>query len=143
MPFALPAWVVRFLPHLAIAALLLFAIYRIDQAGYRRAAQDAELRERRQAEQVAAEVRAMEGRLAADMRARDARLTASLTAIAEHQRRAAAAIEQEIARDPLASNPAARVSDGSLRALNDARAGPGPATPAGAPRQPARAVPRP
>ena len=138
------AWPIirRFLPHLAVIAAVLAALLWFDARGYDRAETAARAREARQLAATRDAVAGLERRMGERMARIDRETTARLTTLSNHQRRTVAALEQELARDPIVSDPHARLGDGSLRALNDSLAGPRPATGTGAAGQPTRAVPR-
>lgn len=116
------AFIRPLLPHIAIAAAILFAIWRIDQNGYNRA--------KDQAEKAELERKNMELRLNAKIETAigeglDQIETTARTAISEidvtERTVVMPTITKEIRSDPRYTDPAAGISDGLLDSLNRAR----------------------
>jgi len=118
----MPIWLIRFLPHIAIAAILLFGVWKIDSNGFRRAQREAERRELTQAVLIARAEKRLSKQMAAEMGEVDRQLTAKLGRIAKAERSVLPSIQKEIRNDPRYTAPACALSDGMLRALNAARA---------------------
>ena len=112
----MPALILRFLPHIAIAALLLFGVWKIDQAGYRRAVAQIE-------RQNAAQARKIEVLLAGEIAGLDRRIAGRLAAIEDAARTRSIIIEREIANDPRYTDPGCALTAGVRDAVNAALRG--------------------
>jgi hypothetical protein len=114
------ALILRFLPHLAVAAsaaaLLLAAMWRIDRAGYDRAVAAIEAENRAQRQRI-------EQLLAGQMAKEDRRFAEVLDAVHRAERARAIVIEKEIANDPRYADPRCFVGDRVRDALNAALRG--------------------
>lgn len=105
--------------HIAIAAGLAFAVWKIDQNGYERAERHAAEREAR----IVEEVRQMEKRIAEQISEIDSDLAAQTSTIDATERTIIVpTLTKEIARDPRFSDPAAGITDSVRNELNRARA---------------------
>jgi hypothetical protein len=111
-----PALILRFLPHVAIASLLLFGVWKIDQAGYRRAVAQIE-------RQNAAQARKIEALLVGEMAGLDRRMAGRLDAIEAAARARTVVIEKEIANDPRYNDPRCALTPGVRDAVNAALRG--------------------
>ena len=112
----MPALILRFLPHLAIAGLLLFGVWKIDQAGYRRAVAQIE-------RQNAAQARKIEVLLASEIAGLDRRVAGRLAAIEDAARTRSIIIEKEVANDPRYTDPGCALTAGVRDAVNAALRG--------------------
>lgn len=114
----MPAWLIRYLPHIVVALAIIAAVVWIDQRGYERAQADQAAQERRV---TAAITKAVD-----DI---DAKTAARLASIDTTQRTIVQpTITREIASDPRFSDPAAGITPDMLRAINRARAASGSAS---------------
>jgi hypothetical protein len=100
----------------AIAGLLLFGVWKIDQAGYRRAVAQIE-------RQNAAQGRKIEALLVGEMATLDRRVAGRLTAIEAAARARSVVIEKEIANDPRYTDPRCALTPGVRDAINAALRG--------------------
>jgi hypothetical protein len=109
-----------FPPQLAIAAaisgLLLFGVWKIDQAGYRRAVAQIE-------RQNAVQARKIEALLVGEMAGLDRRMIGRLAAIEADARARSVVIEKEIANDPRYRDPRCALTSGVRDAVNAALRG--------------------
>jgi hypothetical protein len=112
----MPALILRFLPHIAIAGLLLFGVWKIDQAGYRRAVAQIE-------RQNAAQARKIEALLAGEIAGLDRRMAGRLDAIEAAARTRSIIIEREVANDPRYTDPRCALTPGVRDAVNAALRG--------------------
>lgn len=116
MPALITAGALRLLPHIAIAALLLFGIWKIDQAGYRRAVAQIEAQNRAQQKRI-------EALLAGEMADLDRHIAGRLEAIEAAARARSIVIEKEIAHDPRYRDPGCALTPGVRDAVNAALRG--------------------
>jgi hypothetical protein len=109
-----------FPPHVAtaagIAGLLLFGVWKIDQAGYRRAVAQIE-------RQNAAQARKIEVLLAGEIAGLDRRMAERLDAIDAAARTRSIVIEKEVANDPRYRDPRCALTPGVRDAVNAALRG--------------------
>jgi hypothetical protein len=115
VPALIPA-ILRLLPQLAIAGLLLFGVWKIDRAGYRRAAAQIEAQNRAQQQRI-------EKLLAGQMSELDGRMTKRLESLESAARARSIIIEKEVANDPRYRDPGCALTPGVLDAVNAARRG--------------------
>jgi hypothetical protein len=111
-----PALILRFLPHIAIAGLLLFGVWKIDQAGYRRAVAQIERQNRAQQAKI-------EALLAGEIAGLDRRISGRLAAIEAAARARSIIIEKEVANDPRYTDPRCALTPGVRDAVNAALRG--------------------
>jgi hypothetical protein len=117
----MPPALLRLLPHIGLAFVLVAAIWWIDHRGYGRAIADRDARDARLLGRLHAELRDSEHRLAASM----AGIEGDYEAARQSLSRAGAALQpiivKEAARDPRLSDPALGLTPGLLAAVNRAR----------------------
>ena len=112
----MPALILRFLPHIAIAGLLLFGVWKIDRAGYNRAVRQIEA-------QNAAQQKRIETLLAGQMTELDGRMARRLDSIESAARARSIVIEKEVANDPRYRDPRCALTPGVRDAVNAALRG--------------------
>ena len=100
----------------AIAGLLLFGVWKIDQAGYRRAVVQIERQNRAQQAKI-------EKLLAGEIAALDRRMAGRLDAIEAAARSRSILIEKEVANDPRYRDPRCALTPGVRDAVNAALRG--------------------
>lgn len=110
------AFLKLFGPHIAIAGLLLFGVWKIDQAGYRRAVSQME-------RQNAAQAKKIETQLGNHMAELDGRLNKRLASIEEAARARSVIIEKDIANDPRYRDPKCALTPSVRDAVNAALRG--------------------
>lgn len=109
-----------FLPHLVIAAGLLFGIWYIQDQGYRRAQREYERRELTQAILVLRAEKRLEAKLQQAIGAIGIDVDTRLTELGAARASVQTILQREIIREPRFSDPAAGITPGMLDALNRA-----------------------
>lgn len=110
-----------FIPHIAIAALLLGCVAWIDHRGYKRAEADAEARWKEQIAIAAAETRRIEGAIGGATQIIDRNTAARVNQIRVNRQTIVQNITKEVINDPRYSDPDNALSDGVWKNINRAR----------------------
>lgn len=118
----MPAWLLRALPHIGLAAALIGAVWWIDHQGYERATRDAERHDLKLRTQLQSDLRALEAALSGKLAAIDAETATTRAAIQQTRHIVQPAIVKELTRETRYSDPAAGISDGLRAAIDRARA---------------------
>lgn len=127
----IPAVLLRFLPHIAIALAIISGVWYIDHKGYQRAKHDAERRQLVDAIANERKVRRIEKALSETTGELDAALGRKLDKINTLGAATLATLQKGINNDPRYRDPACALGDGVWRTLNEARARTGPGTDTG------------
>lgn len=122
------AFLLRNWQHLLIGALILFAIWKIDQNGYNRAKSQAEAAERARQEMESRIARQMEKALSERFRAIEGHVSKEVARIDAAEGSTRTIIQKEIRNDPRLSDPARGMSDELRAALDRAACASHPAT---------------
>lgn len=127
----MPAWLVRFLPHVLVVAAVIAAVAWIDHRGYQRAQKDAKFERVVTALLIDRRVDRLEDELTLKLAGIDAELVDRLGGLETYRRTIVRpAIEEAIRNDPTLRDPARALDQRVLDALNAAieqSACPGPA----------------
>jgi len=120
----IPLWLIRILPHIAVAFAVIGAVWWIDHKGYQRAKADMAVAQAKARSDLQTDIRASEGRIASKIGDIDTTLATKIDGIeTTNTTIIRPTIEREIASDPRYVSASCAVSDSILRGLNAIRTG--------------------
>lgn len=118
----MPAWLLRFLPHIGLALALGFAVWWIYSSGQAAERKENQRRELTQAILIAKAERRLSQQISDGLAALDSNTSTRLNAIDVTERTVVMpTIQREIVREKRLSDPAAGLTPSLLDALNQAR----------------------
>lgn len=127
----IPAALLRFVPHIALAFALLAGVWWLDHRGYQRAKQEAGQRQIVDAIAAERKTRRIERALGDAVAAIDANTGAKIENIRVLRQTVVQTIEKDLAHDPRARDTACALPDSVRGAINAARSASGPPGAAG------------